>query len=144
MRIAIGVQAKGLFMDQPTFTKAVENGNFQLASFGWEADYPDPEDFYQLLYGRNVPPGSNWTGYAKPAYDKAYEASRFMASGPERLAHLRAMNALIDDEVPMIVLFDPLKFELTQAWVGNFKRNLLIQEHMYLSVDMARKKKGVQ
>jgi ABC-type transport system substrate-binding protein len=141
---AIGVQAKGLFMDQPTFTKAVENGNFQLASFGWEADYPDPEDFYQLLYGRNVPPGSNWTGYANPAYDKAYEASRFMANGPERLAHLRAMNALIDDEVPMIVLFDPLKFELTQAWVGNFKRNLLIQEHMYLSVDMARKKKGVQ
>jgi hypothetical protein len=66
-----------------------------------------------------------------------------MADGPARLAHLRAMNALIEDEVPMIVLFDPLKFELTQAWVGNFKRNLLVQEHMFLSVDMARKTKGV-
>ena len=141
---AIGVQAKGVFTDQPTFTKAVENGNFQLASFGWEADYPDPEDFYQLLYGRNVPPGSNWTGYANPAYDKAYEASRFMANGPARLARLREMNALVDDEVPLIVLFDPLKFELTQNWVGNFKRNLLVQEHMFLSVDMARKKQGVQ
>ena len=141
---AVGVQAKGIFMDQPTFTKAVENGNFQLASFGWEADYPDPEDFYQLLYGRNVPPGSNWTGYANAAYDKAYEASRFMANGPGRLAHLRTMNALVEDDVPLIVLFDPLKFETTQNWVGNFKRNLLIQEHMYLSVDMARKSKGVR
>ena len=141
---AIGVQAKGVFMDQPTFTKAAENGNYQLASFGWEADYPDPEDFYQLLYGRNAPPASNWTGYANPAYDKAYEASRFMANGPERLAYLRKMNALIADDVPMIVTFDPLKFESVQNWVGNFKRNLLAQEHMYLSVDMARKRKGVQ
>ena len=141
---AIGVQAKGVFMDQPTFTKAAENGNFQLASYGWEADYPDAEDFYQLLYGPNAPPGSNPTGYANPAYDKAYAASRFMPNGPERLAQFRIMNALIADDVPLIVLFDPLKFGITQNWVGNFKRNLLIQEHMYLSVDMARKKKGVQ
>ena len=141
---AIGVQAKGVFMDQPTFTKAAENGNFQLASFGWEADYPDAEDFYQLLYGPNAPPASNWTGYANPAYDRAYAASRFLANGPERLAQLRIMNALIADDVPLIVLFDPLKFGITQNWVGNFKRNLLIQEHMYLSVDMARKKRGVQ
>jgi len=141
---AIGVQAKGIFMDQPTFTKAAENGNFQLASFGWEADYPDAEDFYQLLYGPNAPPASNWTGYANPAYDKAYQAMRFMANGPERLAQMRIMNTLIADDVPLIVLFDPLKFGITQNWVGNFKRNLLIQEHMYLSVDMARKRKGVQ
>ena len=69
---------------------------------------------------------------------------RFMANGPERLAQMRIMNTLIADDVPLIVLFDPLKFGITQNWVGNFKRNLLIQEHMYLSVDMAHKKKGVQ
>ncbi len=140
---AIGVQVKAVFMDQPTFTKAVENGNFQLASYGWVADYPDAEDYYQLFYGRNVPPGSNWTGYANPAYDKAYEASRFMANGPERVARFRAMDALLQDDVPMILLFAPLKFGVVQNWVGNFKHNLLLQAQMYLSVDMARKKKGL-
>ena len=140
----IGVKVKGQFMDQPTFTKAVEGGNFQVASYGWVADYPDAEDFYQLNYSRNVPPGSNWARYANPAYDAAYEASRFMANGPERLARFRTMNALIQDDVPMILLFTPLKFGITQNWIGNFKRNLLLQEHMYMSVDMARKKKGVQ
>jgi len=141
---AIGVQARAVFMDQPTFTKAAENGNFQLASFGWEADYPDAEDFYQLLYSPNAPPANNWTRYANPEYDKAYQAMRYMANGPDRLAQMRIMNALIAEDVPLIVLFGPLKFGITQNWVGNFKRNLLIQEHMYLSVDMARKKKGVQ
>jgi ABC-type transport system substrate-binding protein len=137
------VKVKGVFMDQPTFTKAAENGNFQIASFGWVADYPDAEDFYQLNYSRNVPPGSNWSRYASPAYDQAYEASRFMANGPERLARFRAMNDLIQDDVPMILLFVPLKVGITQNWIGNFKRNLLLQEHMYMSVDMARKKKGL-
>ena len=141
---AIGVQVKGRFMDQPTFTQAAENGDFQLASYGWEADYPDPEDFYQLLYSRNIPPGNNWTGFANAAYDKAYEASRFMADGPGRFAQLRTMNALIQDEVPMVVLYDPLKFGITQGWVGNFKHSLLVQEPMFLSVDMARKRRGVQ
>ena len=140
---AIGVTVKGQFMDQPTFTKAAENGNFQIGSYGWVADYPDAEDFYQLNYGRNVPPGSNWSGYANPAYDKAYEASRFMPNGPERLAWFRAMNALIQDDVPMILVFAPLKVGVTQNWIGGFKRNLLLQEHMYMSVDMARKKKGL-
>ena len=142
---AIGVQARAQFMDQPTFTKAMENGNFQIASYGWVADYPDPQDYFQLLYGRNAPPrGNNWTGYADPAYDRAYEASRFMPNGPARLPYLRTMNKLIEDDVPLLVLFDPLKFGVTQNWIGNFKRNQLIMEHMFLSVDMARKKKGVQ
>ena len=141
---AIGIQAKGQFMDQPTFTKAAENGNFQIASYGWVADYPDAEDFYQLNYSRNEPPGSNWARYANPAYDKAYEESRFMANGAERLARFRTMNALVQDEVPMILLFTPLKYGIVQNWIGNFKRNLLLQEHLYMSVDMARKKKGIQ
>nr|MDP9125782.1 ABC transporter substrate-binding protein [Pseudomonadota bacterium] len=141
---AIGVKVKGVFMDQPTFTKAVEGGNFQVASYGWVADYPDAEDFYQLNYGRNVPPGSNWARYTSPAYDAAYEASRFMPNGPERLARFRTMNSLIQEDVPMILLFTPLKYGIVQNWIGNFKRNLLLQEHMYMSVDMARKNKGVQ
>lgn len=141
---AIGVHVAGQFMDLPTFTKTGENGNFQLASYGWDADYPDPENFYQLLYSRNGPPGLNWTAYASPAYDREYEASRFLPNGPARLAHLEAMNALVDDDVPMILLYSTSRFGLTQRWVGNFKRNLMIREEMFLSVDQARKNKGVQ
>ncbi len=141
---AIGVPVKGQFLDLPAFTKAGENGNYQLALYGWDADYPDPEDFYQLLYGRNAPPGNNWTAFANPAYDKAYEAARFMPNGPGRLAQLRAMNAIVDDEVPMILLFSTERFSLTQRWVSNFKRNLLIREEMFLGVDEARKRQGAR
>ena len=139
---SIGVRVKAVYMDQPTFTRAMENGNFQIAAYGWVADYPDAEDFYQLAYGKNAPPGNNWAGFRNAAYDQAYEASRYMANGPARLAYFRTMNAILKDEVPMIPTYDTLRFGIAQRWVGNFKRNLMLQEQMYLSVDMARKKKG--
>jgi ABC-type transport system substrate-binding protein len=140
---AVGVQLKGEFMDTPTFIKAIEGGNFQMSYYGWVADYPDPEDFYQLLYSKNVAPGPNVGSYTNPAYDKAYEAMRLMPNGPQRLDYIRAMNALIKEDVPDILVYDTLRFGTLQKWVGNFKRNLFLQEHMFLSVDMAAKQKGL-
>ena len=137
-----GIVLKSNFQDLPAFQKANESGNFQLAWGGWNADYPDPEDFFQLLYSRNVAPGPNIGAYANPAYDQAYEAMRLMPDGPRRLDEIRAMNAMLRDDVPVILAFDRTRFDVLQKWVGNFKRNLFASEHMYLSVDMAARKKG--
>jgi ABC-type transport system substrate-binding protein len=138
---AAGITLKANFQDLPTFLKLNEAGNFQLAWAGWNADYPDPEDFFQLLYSKNAP-SPNAGAYANPAYDQAYEAMRRMPDGPQRLAYIRAMNGLIKDDVPIILAYSRVRFGVVQKWVGNFKRNLFASEHMYLSVDMAAKQKG--
>ena len=139
---AIGVQLKPDFMDLPAHTKAMESGNFQISYNFWYADYPDPEDFYQLFYSRNTAPGPNIGAFANPAYDQAYEAMRWMPNGPERVAQMKAMNAILKDDVPVIVLYGSVRYGLVQKWVGGFKRNVFLQEHMFMSVDMAAKKKG--
>lgn len=139
---AAGIPLKADFQDLPTFSKSTSGGNFQLAWYGWVADYPDPENFFQLLYSRNAAPGPNSGSYVDPVYDKAYEAMRLMPNGPERLDDIRTMNGRIKDDVPLILAWDTLRFGVLQKWVGNFKRNLLQPEFMFLSVDMAAKKKG--
>ncbi len=139
---AVGVQVKPEFMDLPAHTKAMQGGNFQISYNFWYADYPDPEDFYQLFYSKNAPPGPNIGAYANPAYDKAYEAMRLMPNGPERIALIKTMNALLKQDVPVIVLYNSLRFGIVQKWVGGFKRNVFLQEHMFMSVDMAARKKG--
>ncbi len=140
---AAGVQVKGVFGDFPTYLRSLESGNYQLADSAWQADYPDAENFYQLLYGKNGPPGPNHAAFANAAYDKAYEASRLMPSGPERLALFKTMNEIVKDEVPVIIGHNSLRFGITQKWLSNFKRNLMTPEFMYLDIDVARKKKGV-
>ena len=66
-----GVHLVADFNDTPTFTKAMDAGNFQLAYYAWYADYPDAEDFYQLVYSKNVAPGPNSGAFSNAAYDKA-------------------------------------------------------------------------
>ncbi len=140
---AAGVQLKGSFTDNPTFIKTIEGGNFQLADYGWIADYADPENFYQLLISRNTAPGPNFPAFSNAAYDRAYDASRLMPNGPERLAHFKLMDAIIQDEVPVIITLNGLRFGVTQKWLRNFKRNLLEREFPYLDVDAEAKKKGL-
>jgi ABC-type transport system substrate-binding protein len=140
---AAGVQLKSVFSDYPTFIKNIGAGNFQLADDSWNADYPDAENFYQLLYSKNAAPGPNHSSFVNQAYDAAYEASRLMPNGPERLALFRTMNRIILDEMPLVVGFDSLRVGITQKWLRNFKRNVLAPEYMYLDVDMAAKNKGL-
>ena len=140
---AAGVQIKPDFVDFPTYLKRVESANYQIADSAWQGDYPDAENFYQLLYGKNGPPGPNHAGFNNAAYDKAYEASRHMANGPERLALFKQMNEIIRDEVPVVLGYNSLRFGIQQNWVRNFKRNLMAPEFMYMDVDMAVKKKGI-
>ncbi len=140
---AAGVQLKPDLTDGPTFVKNVEASNFMLAEYSWLADYPDAEDFYQLLYSKNSAPGPNLSSFSNAAYDKAYEASRFMVDGPERLRQFKIMNEIVKEEVPIVVSRNSLRFGMTQKWLSNFKRNLLASELPYLDIDMARKKKGL-
>ena len=139
---AIGVQLTGDFDDTPTFTKALDAGNFQLASYSYYADYPDAEDFYQMLYGRNVSPGPNYGAFANAAYDKAYEASRYMVNGPQRFELFRTMDAIVRDEVPLIPVRESLRVDTVQPWVANYKRNVFTTEMQFMRVDMAAKRKG--
>jgi len=132
---AIGVQLT-------TFTKAIDAGNFQLASYSYYADYPDAEDFYQMLYSRNLSPGPNYGAFSDAAFDKAYEASRYMANGPRRYELFKAMDAIVRDEVPLIPVRESLRVDTVQPWVANYKRNIFTTEMQFLRVDMASKKKG--
>jgi len=140
---AIGVHLLGDFNDTPTFTRAMDAGNFQLAYLAWYADYPDAQDYYQILYGKNVAPGPNSGAFANAAYDKAYEAALVMPNGAQRVELFKQMNAILRDEVPVIPLYESVRADSLQKWTGNFKRNVFTTEMPFMSVDMAAKKKGL-
>jgi oligopeptide transport system substrate-binding protein len=140
---AIGVQLVGDFNDTPTFTKAMDAGNFQLAYYAWYADYPDAEDFYQLGYSKNVAPGPNSGAFANAAYDRGYEASRGLVNGPQRFEIFKQLNAILRDEMPLIPVYESVRSNSVQKWVGNYRRNIFTTEMQFMSVDMTARKKGL-
>ena len=139
---AIGVQLVGDFSDYPTYAKAMDAGNFQLSYSAYYADYPDAEDFYQLVYSKNAAPGPNSGAFSNAAYDKGYETARPMVNGPQRFEIFKQLNAILRDEVPLIPVYESMRSDSVQNWVGNYRRNIFTTEMQFMSVDMAKKKKG--
>lgn len=103
----------------------MQRGLFQIyGSSGWNADYPDAENFFMVFYGKNIPPaGSNHGRYRNPEFDRLYDAMRLMDNGPERLAIIRRMNAIMAEDCPILPFYHPVSFSLAQPWLPRISSN---------------------
>ncbi len=115
---ALGIKIK---VNENTFARVLERleqGNFQIGSgTGWALDYPDPENFFMLFYSKNFPrEGANYCRYSRPEFDRAYEQMAVMDNGPERLALIAQMNAMLAEDCPAIFQFDKAVFIAPQPW----------------------------
>lgn len=141
----VGITLKANFQTFSAFLKKIESGNFQLSDAGWAADYPDAENFFQLVYGPNKVPGPNASGYNNPEYNRLYEQSRFMHNGKERYAIFKRMAEIMNEDVPIIITWTPIAFGLHQRWLSNLKRNVMIDKpYKYLDIDPVAKARGLK
>jgi ABC-type transport system substrate-binding protein len=139
-----GITVTANFQTFSAFLKRVEAGNFQMTEEAWGADYPDAENFYQLLYGKNGPPGPNHGNYQNPEYDKLYEQIRGMPNGPQRFELFAKMNAILKEDLPLLFAYNYYLVGLRQSWVQNFKRSALLEmPFVFLDLDVAAQKKGL-
>jgi ABC-type oligopeptide transport system substrate-binding subunit len=107
-----------------------------MFSLGWNADYPDPENFLQLLYGPNAPPNPNSSSFADPEYDRLYEKMKTMEDTPEREAVIRRMVAIVIGECPWIFNIHSPSYVLRQAWVKNGKSHSISGNYRkYIRID---------
>jgi ABC-type transport system substrate-binding protein len=141
----IGIVAQANFQTFSAFLKRIESGNFQVGVFGWGADYPDAENFYQLNYSPNKTPGPNHSSFSNKEYDALFEQSRFMENGPERYALFAKMNAILKEEVPVIYTHSRAAVGLRQKWLKNFKRNVMadMMPFRHVDIDTAAQAKGI-
>jgi ABC-type oligopeptide transport system substrate-binding subunit len=92
-----------------------------MFSLGWIADYPDPENFLQLLYGPNAPPNPNSSAFANPEYDRFYEKMKSMENTPEREVVIHRMVEIAIEECPWIFNVHSPSYVLRHSWNKNGK-----------------------
>jgi oligopeptide transport system substrate-binding protein len=112
--------------DWNRFQDKIRKGNSQIFLLGWNADYPDPENFLFLLYGpnsRTKADGENASNYANADYDRLFESMKSLPNSPERAAIIARMIALVQDDAPWAFAFHPRQFVLNHAWLKNAKPN---------------------
>lgn len=124
----LGIQLVVRATDYNRFQEKIRAGNAQLFGWGWNADYPDPENFYFLLYGPNGKVkfgGENASNYQNPEFDRLFEQMRNMDNTGQRLAIIRQMEAIVRHDSPWVFGLHPKKFSLFHGWYKNLKTNLM-------------------
>jgi ABC-type transport system substrate-binding protein len=125
------------------FQEKIRAGDMQLFSWGWVADYPDPENFLFLLYGGNGKVafgGENATNYSNPEFDRLFNLMKNRPNDAIRQQLIDHMVAIVRADAPWIWGIHPETFILSQAWVSPVKPNTLSQATLkYVAIDVPKR-----
>jgi ABC-type transport system substrate-binding protein len=135
----IDIQLEVRATDNNQFQDKVRKNKHQVFWTGWNADYPDAENFLFLLYGPNaksVSDGENTANYQNPEFDKLFAQLKMLDDGPQKQAVIDKMVTLLQQDAPWSFGFYPWASTAVQSWVLNSKPAILIRDHgRYLRLD---------
>ncbi len=136
---AIGIRIKIETMLFSDTIKARQGGTFQLSGAAWGADYPDAENFMQLLYGPNAGPG-NESRFRNEEFDRLYRDIASMPDSARRNEKLRQMSRIVAVYAPWFYNVHRIRTHMAQAWVTGFKPHPdNFQRFMYYDIDVAKR-----
>ncbi len=137
----IGVQVEFRPADWNRTREKLLTGNSQIYSYGWLADYPDPENFLFLLYSPESPlvckcDGTNNSNFENEEYDELFRKVRVTPPGPERDVMVARMVEIYREEAVWLYAFYPKDIYLANAWVTNTKRHGITKATLkYINID---------
>lgn len=104
---------------QNTFYEDLAQHRIQMFFLGWAADYPDPQDFVDLLFNGASP--SNATGYDNPRVNDLVARAAAEPDAQQRSALYREAEKQIVNDCPVIPLYFSTEYDLVRPSVKGLK-----------------------
>lgn len=130
----INVRIESMQMAQ--HLERVETGKALFWRAAWLADYPDPENFLILLYGKNVPEDlqtksyMNSVRYQSETYDSKFEEALTEIDDDKRYDLYKQVDQIAMNDAAMIPIFYQENTRLLQVKVRNFPSNAMEHRDM--------------
>jgi ABC-type transport system substrate-binding protein len=124
---------KGTFAENQ---KAAHQCQIQFWGSAWAADYPDGENFFQLLYGPNSMQSNNGC-YDSPAFNRMYEAALKMPDSPQRNALYDLMVRQVEYDGAWSFGVSRIRSILIHKGIQGYKKHpMLHTEWKYMDIDL--------
>lgn len=133
----LGIDIKIQQMQMGQQTENVETGNAKFWRTGWVADYPDPENFLNLLYGGHVPEKLsekayiNSMRYQSTIFDSLLSKALREVDDAKRYELYRQADQQASNDAAIMPIFYDENTRLIQVYVKNFPSNAM--EHRDMS-----------
>ncbi len=133
---AIGIRMTSRKAKWPDLLKESKAGKVQFRGLAWGADYPDADNFLQLLYGPNSGQ-SNDARFRLAAFDRLYEQAKRLPDTPERTRLYQEMNRLILAYAPWKLGVNRVEGYLLHPWIKCYKKHPILRaQWRFLDVDV--------
>ncbi len=132
----LGIEVKLKQVEFARHLDEVDAGKVEFFRLGWIADYPDPESFLNLMYGKLVPSAPNQpspinhTRYKNPAFDVLFEQALSETDRTKRMELYRKAEQIAMNDSPMMILQYDEDWRLLQKYVEGYVTNAM-DKRMY-------------
>ncbi|MCI0521542.1 MAG: peptide ABC transporter substrate-binding protein [Chloroflexi bacterium] len=117
-RKTLGVTVKIEYLDPEHYTEAAREGHGQIATMGWCADYPDPENFLDILFHSES--AYNVSGYSNTAVDELLEQARTEQDAAVRLQLYQQTEKLLLEDFAALPEWHGISFVLVKPYVKGY------------------------
>jgi ABC-type transport system substrate-binding protein len=135
----LGLDVELAATDYNQFRDKVRRGTYQVFSWGWIADYPDPENFLFLLFGpmsESKTGGPNTANFDDARYDALFLEMKDRPNDARREALIREMRTILEQQRPWIELLHDESYALYHGWLRNVKpAGLSLPSAKYVDID---------
>ncbi|HTS20253.1 MAG TPA: ABC transporter substrate-binding protein [Casimicrobiaceae bacterium] len=136
---AIGIRMAFKKDQTPELRKMARAGKIQMRQDGWNADYPDADNYMQLLYGPYIGQ-ANDSRFNLPEFNQLYEQSRRLPDSPERTKLFDRMTDLEIAYAPWKLTHHLLEDHALHDWVIGYKPHPIMSDiWKYLDIDAAKR-----
>jgi oligopeptide transport system substrate-binding protein len=115
------------------YDQVYSSNHGQLFSGGWCADYPDPENFADVLF--HTGSAQNNGGYSNPQLDAVLEAARTEQDIAKRIAMYQQAEQMIVDDAAALFTTYSLSYQLVKPYVKGYvftPIDIPIERYMWL------------
>jgi ABC-type transport system substrate-binding protein len=135
----LNVQLEIRATDYNQFQEKMLKGKQQIFWWGWNADYPDAENYLFLFFGPNSKArfeGENTANYDNPEYDKRFKQLALLEDGPAKQKLIDEMVDMLRQDAPWAFGYFPYAGGAYQQWVRNAKYGIFTNDRaLYYKID---------
>ena len=126
----LNVEIKLLQVEFAQHLEKIDQGQAPFYRLGWVADYPDPETFLNLYYGKLVPKdGSispiNSVRFVNDEFDALFEEAITTTDRKARMALYKKAEQVAMDHAPMMLIIHDEDYRFVQPYVRDYQNNAM-------------------
>jgi ABC-type oligopeptide transport system substrate-binding subunit len=111
----LGIEVQVEVVDWSEFLVGLDSQTYQMFSLGWIGDYPDPQNFVDMLFHSQS--AYNHSNYSNPDLDALVEQARVEQDTDKRLMLYQQAEQILVDDAPWIPLYHSGGYYLVRPYV---------------------------